>query len=156
MQSCAVRSSLRILLCAAVCLMAAAHAHAASGLPVPQVPPADDTWVRYSLPGTSLELTMRWLLAGTDGEQLVIKVETYIDGQLRSTKEIRRAPLKVPAEYRREAIVAGGRKYDCKVFQQGPTTYWYSEDVPLLGIVRSQTGEHEVMELVEASPRRQR
>ena len=121
--------------------MAAAHAR------------ADDTWVRYSLPGTRMELTMRWLLAGTDGDQLLIKVETYLDGQLRSTKEIRRAPLKIPADARRETIVAGGKKYECQVFQQNGTTYWHSPDVPLLGIVRSQTGEHEVMEILDASPR---
>jgi hypothetical protein len=113
------------------------------------------SWVRYQLPGTRSELTMRWQLLGSDGEKLVIKVETFLDGNLRATREIKRARLQVPEQHRRETIVAGGKKYDCKVFELRGTTYWYSEDVPLLGMVRSQRGDRDIMELLDSSTRRQ-
>ena len=112
---------------------------------------AADSWVRYALPGPRMPLTMRWQLLGAEGEQLVLKVDTYLDGELRSTKTLKRDRIRVPEQYRMETIVAGGRKYECKVFQLGSTTYWYSEDVPVLGIVRSQNGDHDIMELLEAS-----
>jgi len=116
-----------------------------------QTPAAADSWVRYALPGPRMPLTMRWQLLGAEGEQLVLKVDTYLDGELRSTKTLKRDRIRVPEQYRMETIVAGGRKYECKVFQLGSTTYWYSEDVPVLGIVRSQNGDHDIMELLEAS-----
>jgi hypothetical protein len=117
---------------------------------------SEESWVRYSLPGTRMALTSRWQLVGADGDQLVIKVESYIDGEPRAAREIKRSPLRVPEQYRRETIEAGGRKYDCKVFEIGTTTYWYSEEVPLLGIVRSQNGDHDIMVLVDSSARRQK
>jgi hypothetical protein len=113
---------------------------------------SDEPWVSYALPGS--RITMRWHLLRIEGDELVIKVETSIAGEVRSTREIKRTRLRVPEKYRRESLVAGGKRYDCKVFVSGTTTYWYSEEVPLLGIVRSQSGDGDVFELVEASGRR--
>ena len=114
---------------------------------------SDEPWVRYALPGT--RITMRWYLLRTEGDDQIFKVETAIAGEVRAVHERRRTRLRVPAQYRRETLVAGGKKYDCKVFVSGTTTYWYSEEVPLMGIVRSKSGDGDVMELVETSPRRQ-
>ena len=138
---------------AAACLMAAGG-RSTAGEAAQKPAQGEESWVRYSLPGTPMELTSRWQLLGSDGDQLVLKVKSYINGELRATREIKRARLRVPEQYRRETIVAGGKKYDCKVFQLGTTTYWYSEEVPLLGIVRSQNGDHDIMELLDSSARR--
>ena len=138
----------------AACLLAAG---ASGGIPISAAPiaPAHGDWVLYNLPGTRDALTVRWELVDADGNKLVIKMETYINGQLRATKEVKRERLPVPEQCRRETIVAGGRKYDCRVFQVGSVTYWYSEDVPVLGIVRTQDG-NDVMDLVDSSVRPQR
>ncbi len=145
-----------ILLGAATCLMAAGAGRSTAAEAAQKPAQGEEGWVRYSLPGMQMELTSRWQLLGSDGDQLVFKVETYINGELRATREMKRARLRVPEQYRRETIVAGGKKYDCKVFELGSTTYWYSEEVPLLGIVRSQNGDHEIMELLDSSARRTR
>lgn len=107
-----------------------------------------EAWVLYALPRT--RITMRWQLLRAEGGELVIKVETYIEGELRAAKEMKRPRLRVPEQYRRETIRAGVKNYDCKVFRVGTTTYWYSDDVPLLGIVRSETADGDILELVEA------
>lgn len=137
---------------AAACLIVACGIARAAGRPAR----GEDGWVRYSVPGTQMPLTLRWQLLRIDGDQLVIRIESYLDGQLRATREVTRARLRVPDQYRRETIVAGGTKYDCKVFQVGSTTYWYSEDVPVVGVVRSRNGEHDIMELLDSSARHPR
>lgn len=119
-------------------------------------PPGGEVWVLYSLPGTLHQLTARWRLLRIEGETLVIRIDVYLDGALRSSRELRGSRLRVPPRSRRETIVSGGRKYDCHVFEQGNMTFWYSEDVPLFGIVRSQRGERDVMEILDSSTPRQR
>lgn len=133
---------------AAVCLLASGAAGQQAG--------QEESWVRYRLPATRTDLTTRWQLLRSEGEKLVIKVDTYLGDELRSSREIKGARLRVPEQHRRETVAAGGRRYDCQVFEVRGTTFWYSEEVPLLGIVRSQTGDHDIMELVESSVRRRK
>lgn len=140
---------------AAVWIVAAGAASLQSERPAVRTT-APESWVLYSFPGTGKEITARWRLERIEGETLVIRIETYLDGKLGPIRELKGARPRVPADHRREAIVAGGRPYDSQVFERAGTTIWYSDDVPLLGIVRSQRGERDIMEIVDSSAQRKR
>ncbi|MBI4474246.1 MAG: hypothetical protein HY646_16360 [Acidobacteria bacterium] len=135
---------------AVACVVLVGTAFQATVRPAAAQAPKEETWVRYRLPGTRNELTSRWQLLGIAGDQLVIKAETYINGQLQATRTMRRARLRIPEKYSRETIVAAGKKYNCKVFQIAATTFWYAEEVPILGMVRSQNGR-DIIELLDFS-----
>lgn len=135
----------------AACFVNGGAALGQSGRPDVKEAAAAGSWVLYAFPGTEKQITARWRLERTDGETLVIRIEAYLDGRLGPIRELKAARPLVPADHRRETIVAGGRRYDCQVFAQAGTTLWYSEDVPLLGIVRSQRGERDIMEIVDSS-----
>jgi len=107
-------------------------------------------WVLYTAPSGSLQ--ERHSVVARRQEVVVVRIDQIINGKVISSNtenyRVDAPPFLAGAEGQQQ-ITVRGQTYDCIVVRRGNRTLYYSNSVPVTGLVAVRRGDNLVKEVVE-------
>ncbi len=106
-------------------------------------------WALYSASGSMQE---RHSVVARRREVVVVREDSIINGKVISSNTVNyrvNAPQFLAGAEDRQQISAGGRVYDCVVVRRGNRLFYYSNDVPVTGLVAVSRGGNMIKEIID-------
>ncbi|HUX06503.1 MAG TPA: hypothetical protein VMX35_04255 [Acidobacteriota bacterium] len=106
-------------------------------------------WALYSASGSMQE---RHSVVARRREVVVVRVDSIINGKVISSNTVNyrvNTPQFLAGAEGQQQVRAGGRLYDCVVVRRGNRLFYYSNDVPVTGLVAVSRGGNSIQEIID-------